>query len=241
MRSSDDNFEARVTEIVRNVVGSEQLVPLNRPGNGSGPGTTSLTHEQVSRYWRCRRSLRIWPIGGPDLEAAVSDFLERILGLDNVGTITVRRVVEPRSKIKDEVVVEFETAPLRDSIKALGYKLEGMAAGIRIEVPNFLRSDFHALQNLSYKLKLTSKDMKRSLKFDDESLGMVLDIQMPGEDWRRIRPEQARQAGRSDPSLRAGPEEMSGDMIAGVVRTGRGASSSVASGSNSVPLGGRGD
>ena len=65
--------------------------------------------------------------------------------------------------------------------------------------------------------------MKRSLKFDDENLGM---IQMPGEDWRRIRPEQARQAGRSNQSLRAGPEEMSGDMIAGVVRSGRRTSTS---------------
>ena len=66
----------------------------------------------------------MWPIEGLDLEAAVYDFLERNLDLDSIGTISVRRVVEPRSKIKNEVVVEFETAPLRDSIKALGFKLE---------------------------------------------------------------------------------------------------------------------
>ena len=82
--------------------------------------------------------------------------------------------------------------------------------------------------------------MKRSIKFDDSNLGMILDIQMVGQDWQRIRPDEARSAGRSDPALRSGPLELSGEMIAGVVRTagqssGRG--SQVASGSNATPLG----
>ena len=124
MRSADENFESKVTEVVRNMVGSDQAAPLPRLGSGSSSSTRNLTHEQVTRYWRCRRSLRVWPIEGLDLEAAVYDFLERNLDLDSIGTISVRRVVEPRYKIKNEVVVEFETAPLRDSIKALGFKLE---------------------------------------------------------------------------------------------------------------------
>ena len=143
--------------------------------------------------------MRLWPIRGPDLLAGVVDFLTTRLGFDSdqvreFGPITVRRVVEPRSKIDLEVVAEFASTSLRDTIKSMGFKLEGQRAGIRIEVPNFLKSDFHVLQNLSYRLKMANKDMKRSVKFDDETYGMMLDIQMPGQDWRRVRPAQARAA-----------------------------------------------
>ena len=126
--------------------------------------------------------------------------------------------MEPRSKIEAEVVVEFQTASLRDSIKSTGFRLEGQRAGIRIEVPNFLKSDFHVLQNRSYRLKMANKEMKRSVKFDDECYGLMLDVQLPGQEWRRIRPAQARAARRADPSLRSGPSELSLDMIAGAIR-----------------------
>ena len=134
----------------------------------------------------------------------------------DAGAIKVRRVYEPRSKIKDEAVVEFSSAPIRDTIKGSGYKLEGRNASTRMEVP--LRSDFHVLQNLSYRMKINNVGMKRSIKFDDANLGLLLDVQLPGQDWQRIRPEQARLAGQSDPSLRVGPLEMSSDMIAGTVK-----------------------
>ena len=90
-----------------------------------------------------------------------------------------------------------------------------------MEVPVHLGSDFHVLQNLSYKMKSSNEGMKRSLKFDEANLGLLLDVQLPGQDWQRIRPDQARLAARSDPSLRVGPPEMSGDMIAGTVRARR--------------------
>ena len=167
-------------------------------------------------------------------------------------------MVEPRSKIQSEVVVEFPSAAIRDYIKSSGYKLEGQQAGIRMEIPNYLKSDFHVLQNLSYRLKMANTEMKRSIKFDDERYGIMLDIQLPDQEWRRIRPDQARDARRMEPSLREGPLELSGDMIAGVVRSSNpsvggdnssnSASDSVvdptamgtaASGSNATPLGRR--
>ena len=155
--------------------------------------------------------------------------------------LEVRRIVEPRSKIKNEAVVEFKTIPISDFIKSSGYKLEGVTAGIRMEVPTFLRSDFQVLQNLSYKMKLANKEMKRSLKFYDDNHGLMLDIQLQGQEWSRIRPEQARLAARTDPSLRQGPVELTGDMISDVVRGDLSSSDhSAASGSNSVLLGKRG-
>ena len=65
--------------------------------------------------------------------------------------------------------------------KASGFKLEGKRAGIRMEVPTFLRSDFHVLQNLQYEMKMANRKMKRSIKFDEENLGLVLDVQLPGQ------------------------------------------------------------
>ena len=155
------------------------------------------------------------------------------------------KVREPRSKIASEAVVEFLSPPIRDSVKSRGYKLEGKRTGMRLELPHFLKSDFQVLQSLSYKMKKANKDMKRSVKFDNESLGLYLDIQLPGEDWRRIRPDQARLARRTEPALRTGPAELSSDMIAGVVRgggdrsTAAPASEGSATGGNAVPLGQR--
>ena len=101
--------------------------------------------------------------------------------------------------------MEFPSAAIRDSIKSLGFKLEGQSAGLRMEILNFLKSDFHVLQNMSFKLKQTNKDMKRGIKFDEDNFGLMLDIKLPGQDWSRIRPDQARAAGRSDLALRTGP------------------------------------
>ena len=147
----------------------------------------------------------------------------------------VERIVDPRSKFQSEVVVEFASSALRDSIKGAGYKLEGKKAGIRIEIPNFLKSDFHVLQSISYKMKQTHPGLKRSVKFDDECLGLVLDVQVPGQDWSRIRPDQARAARDVDPALRTGPLELSGEMIAGTIR-GPSASNPPLTGANAAPL-----
>ena len=119
----------------------------------------------------------------------------------------------------------------------------------RFEIPNFLKSDFQVLQSLSYKMKQSNPEMKRSLKFDDESLGLVLDVQLPDQDWTRIRPDQARLARQTEPSLRSGPRELTSSNIAGYVRREQqsdptshtaGSPPGSASGSNATPLGRRG-
>ena len=210
--------------------------------DASGSFGRPLTQGQIDRYWRCRKSLRLWPIVGPDMAASVRDFLRSKLeidgeDLDSIVLVSVEKVVEPRSKVQHEAVVEFASPAVRDSIKSSGFKLEGKREGIRIEVPNFLKTDFQALQNLSYKLKMANPGMKRSMKFDDEHHGLMLDIQAsPGDDWQRIRADQARLARKSDPLLRSGPAEISVDSIADLVRA-QPSTSSVASGSNATPLG----
>ena len=116
-----------------------------------------LSSQQIDCYGRCWRSLILLPVRGPDLLASVKEFLSGRLDFapdqiqHDFGRIAGRRVVEPRSKIDSEVIVEFSSASIRDTIKSSGYKLEGQTASIRMEVPNFLNSDFHVLQNLSYR------------------------------------------------------------------------------------------
>ena len=58
--------------------------------------------------------------------------------------------MEPRLRLSSK----FTSSAIRDFIKGKGFKLEGKRAGIRIEVPNHLKSDFHVLQNL---LKMANK------------------------------------------------------------------------------------
>ena len=235
MRDGEDRFEDRVAGIVRSVMGRDSSTAMNQ--------SRAPSAEQVDRYERCRRSLRLWPIGGPDLEGSVVAFLTNKLNLppaqvEDFGPLSVRRIVEPRSKIESEALVEFVSSSIRDTVKSMGYRLEGQKAGIRIEIPNFLKSDFHVLQNLSYRLKLSNKEMKRSVKFDEDNYGLMLDVQLPGQDWTRIRPDQARAARAVDPSLRTGPRELSLDMIAGAIRS-QDRSGDSLSGSNALPLGRR--
>ena len=224
MIRNEENMTSRVADLVRAQAGHDAPMlscsSLESTFPHPSPG---LSQDQIARYWSCRRSLRLWPIHGADLFAAVKRFLVEMLGVDRedaeagLAPSAVERVVDPRSKVDSEVVVTFRNPGIRDSIKSMGFKLEGKRAGIRIEIPVHLKSDFQVLQNLSYRMKMAHQGMKRSIKFDDENHGLVLDIQVPGQDWRRIRPDQARVAKKSDPRLRSGPLEMTSDMIAGTL------------------------
>ena len=65
-------------------------------------------------------------------------------------------------------------------------------AGMRLQIPDHLQKTFRALMNLSYKLKKKHPTLKRSVKFDEDSLDMFIDIQTkPDTTWRRIDPGQA--------------------------------------------------
>ena len=177
-------------------------------------------------------------MSGPSLKAASADFLTDKLEfdrsfLDDVGDFHVERVVDPRSKVEQEVVIELPNPSIRDAIKARGFKLQGKRAGIRIELPHYLKSDFNLLQSISYKMKMANPEMKRSVKFDDELLGLYLDVQIPGQDWRRIRPSQARAARDADPSIRSGPLELSSNMISEAMRPSTSSAATSSPGPNS--------
>ena len=126
------------------------------------------------RFWSCRKSLRFWPVTTPDRKG-LDDFLIHKLKMDRafveeeVGACEIRKHRDPRAKVKDEIIVEFETKEIRDMIKAQGPNLANFqdAVRMRLHLPNHLQKDFKSLMGLSYQLKKKHPHLKRNVKFDE--------------------------------------------------------------------------
>ena len=120
----------------------------------------------------------------------------------------VERHYDPRSKAKDEVVVVFSNKETRDAVRAAAPNLSGNnAAGIRIQVPGHLLTNFKALENLGYQMRKVDRSVRRVIKFDDATQDVVMDVKI-GDEWRRVRPTEALRAKKNTPRLSAGPAEM---------------------------------
>ena len=107
-------------------------------------------------------------------------------------------------------MVYFDTKQDRDAVKALAPNLANFKheeAGMRLQIPDHLQKDFKALMNLSFDLKKKHPDVRRNVKFDEDCLGLYMDMQLEKEgSWRRTRPDHARQAAR--PRKNEGPTEL---------------------------------
>ena len=151
----------------------------------------------------CRRSLRLWPISGSDLKAGLGDFLKLRLRispvfLSDMGEIGVKRVASTSTKFPDEVIALFSTVEVRDTVRRAAKELAGdTGAGVRLEIPFALQPSLKALESVSYNLKQKNKEVKRSIKFDDHAMDLVLDFNIdpsaPGSQWKRVTAVQAKQ------------------------------------------------
>lgn len=99
------------------------------------------------------------------------------------------------AKIAHEVVVQFPTVNLHDVVRGAAYNLAGeKKCGIRLEIAHHLMNNFKALSTASYKLKQKYPDCKRNIKYDDERCDLALEFKTCTDgQWRRLRPEQAKQ------------------------------------------------
>ena len=137
----------------------------------------------------------------PNMES-LREFLSERLDLDDqvldeLGHVKLKWVYERKPKYKDEMVAVFEDKGIRDKIKAQGPALAKHKdeAGMRLQVPDHLQKAFRALMNLSYDIKNKQPNLKRNIKFEEDFLGLEMDIQISdGGDWRRIEAPQAIQA-----------------------------------------------
>ena len=154
-----------------------------------------------SDYWRARNALRLRPIPlGNDL-AGVTTFLRDTLSLgteviDSLGQLRTERIpYGPKSKQKNEVLVRFASTEARDVVKGSASNLAGQGpdVGIRLELPNHLKSSMKSLQQLSYDIKQTHPHSRRNVLFDDDAMDLVLDICVAeGQPWKRITSSQAK-------------------------------------------------
>ena len=66
---------------------------------------------------------------------------------------------------------------------------------LRLHLPNYLHKDFKAPMALSYDLKKNHADLRRNVKFDEDNMGLYMDLQLDQEGhWKRVKPDQAKKA-----------------------------------------------
>ena len=88
---------------------------------------------------------------------------------------------------------------------------------MRLQIPNFLQKEFKALMKLAYLLKKTNPDLRRNVKFDEENIGLFLDMQTKKEgQWKRVRPEEAKKA-LNGLSTDEGPAEADAEELLGLI------------------------
>ena len=189
-------------------------MPRNPPGRGPRPRPSHQPSQQGDpqerdRYWLARRSLRVWPIQGPDPRSSLIVFLRDRLGLvDNqflgsMGQVTIKMIcANPRAaagrsdppKIRDEATVIFYTVEMRDAVRSAAANLAKTPepCGLRLEIPQHLKSNFKVLENTAFKIRKKNPGSKTNVKFSDELMGLVLDFKTNDSDWRTISPECAR-------------------------------------------------
>lgn len=114
------------------------------PVQRSRIATPALTKEErrEETFWRCRRSLRLWPIRD-NSRSTLDDYLQDKLGLDadfiqEVGRVKMRLNKDPRAKIKNEAIILFENKDVRDAVRARASYLANHrdTAGMRLEIPD---------------------------------------------------------------------------------------------------------
>ena len=188
------SLEERMDAVERKVDKKKQI----------GADLIILACPKQERYWKARKSLRLWPVKGTgdELRIELQRFLSQRLRLGedviaDTGDCSIRKLPPAggKSTITHEITVEFPTVDLRDLVRSAAYNLAGQPeAGIRLKIPHHLMSNFKALNSASYKLKQKYKDCKRNVKYDDEKLELVLDFKTSDESiWKRLVPARAKE------------------------------------------------
>ena len=166
---------------------------------------------QAEKYSFARRSLRLWPVPGTtedEVRAGTLRFLRtKLLACENEcpdeSVQRTRRTRQPRKTTgNNEVLVTFTDRFVRDYVASNGRNLgeyrnsDGVAtAGMRMNYPDHLRPDFRALEWYGARMReMHGPGLKRNIRFDDDILGLCVDIKMPHlEEWMRITPEMAKE------------------------------------------------
>ena len=180
--------------------------------------------EKERLFLVARRSMLLWPV---DLTAeagnAVRKFMENTLEMPvaTVKSINIEQVdkVEQarRSRIVNEVKVVFATSRERDIVQSFASNLAKAngKAGIRMELPEHLRGLFKIFEAHGASLRQRFPGLKRSIKYDDSTQSLCMDVKMPDKDtWHRLNEIEMREISKrysavkqSQDGLKSGDEE----------------------------------
>ena len=185
-----------------------QTGPRHRPLRGSSasnqvqaPAGSAVGKDEA--YDLARRSLRLWPVSREgDLLTRTREFLVSELLLDQQYVVdlslSVRRTAgqakgrdKEQSRVRDEVLVVFDTSRERDEVRSHAKNLEKKGRGLRLEIPDHLWPSFRVLQDLGYELKQKDPAMRRNVLFDDRSRDLRLDFSQ-GSEWKSVSPDEAK-------------------------------------------------
>ena len=213
----EQNLMAKVEENTNRIEKIEQrsadnqkrIEALLRAGASGGPANERDAFSEVEKtqYWEARRLMRMWPVpnGGRCGQREVDDFMKKYLDIpENVRQTVTVSSVRPlgqmrRSKIQHEVLVKFERVDDRDTVQSYAPNLAAHKgqAEVRMEVPTHLKPAFRTLEGHARELSSRYPAMKKSIKFDDATLGIVMDVRLTeGSGWQRIDEKKARESKR---------------------------------------------
>ena len=200
----EERIETRVAEGERMM--ERRIIALENRKIGRSPtkGAMSASTKQEEAYGRSRCTLKMWPVTGADLMDAVRVFMKTKLKIDDekIADIPLKSVklsIGKAAKDRSEVIVLFESRDDRDYVKSMGVNLAGeKEIGMAIHVPGHLLDNFYALNSIGYSIKSNNHGVKRSIKFDDATQNIYLDIYIGGQ-WRKILPDEARTAIKANP------------------------------------------
>ena len=68
---------------------------------------------------------------------------------------------------------------------------------MRLALPDHLIQTFKLLENEGFRIVRRRPGTKRSIKFDDRTQSLVLDVKLPSAAWVRLTPDQIQRASRS--------------------------------------------
>ena len=218
------SFSRKLDETLASAVSTRPTAPniaTGAPVQAAGRVSASRKEEA---FFRCRRSLKMWPVVGEDLVDAARSFMSVSLKLttnviESLGDLEVNKRPGRVAEEKKEVIVYFANSDDRDMVKAAGVNLAGTpTAGISIHVPGFLLDNLHLLNAVGYSIKNNFDGVRRSVKFDDLNLNIFMDIKI-GSQWKRITPEEARRVSANLPqATRNNSREFSTEDLSALVQ-----------------------
>lgn len=154
-----------------------------------------MNQENEQQFLISRRTVRLWPIGETGgLDKGVKQFMRDILKMpaeivESLVFEEVKRMPQTRrSKIQGEILVRLATSQQRDVVQSYASNLAAVQgrAGMRLDIPDFLRGLFRLFEEHAANLKTRYSQIRRAVRFDDVERSLYMDIKIEEDEWQRI-------------------------------------------------------